>query len=240
MVASEPRLVLETEQVAVFDDFLDGPALRAVRKYANEAGYALAHVRRWRKIFRLHDGMPLQGPVSFFDPAAANRIPEFDYYPTGTAVDGFLEALLRIAPRVSRLVGEQGRAWRAVNAAPWVYPPGCGLGLHIDAGPYTGAYTYFLHPSWHLHWGGLLVVLDDRTRLKPGPDEEPYEVPFLDDERENRRVMEPGLGLCIIPKPNRIVFINRESAHLVTKVDVAAGDRPRTSLVGSFHMEVLP
>jgi Rps23 Pro-64 3,4-dihydroxylase Tpa1-like proline 4-hydroxylase len=77
--------------------------------------------------------------------------------------------------------------------------------------------VYFLHPEWRLHWGGLLLVLDDETEGED-PATEGIVCPWLLDDDENRRVWSPGYGRVILPKPNRMVFLSREAQHSVTAV----------------------
>jgi hypothetical protein len=55
---------------------------------------------------------------------------------------------------VEHLIGRGGADWRRLSAAPWVYPPGSGLSLHQDGVLYTGAFTFFAHREWRIHWGG--------------------------------------------------------------------------------------
>ena len=47
--------------------------------------------------------------------------------------------------------------------------------------------------------------------------------------------MEHGLGQCIFPKANRMVFIHPDAFHMVTQVTPAAGDHARMSLAGFFQ-----
>jgi Rps23 Pro-64 3,4-dihydroxylase Tpa1-like proline 4-hydroxylase len=72
-----------------------------------------------------------------------------------------------------------------------------------------------LQPEHMPHCGGLLVVLDGQV---------------------NRAIAaEHGLGRCIFPKKNRIVFLAPDAQHLVTGVLAEAGDNVRMSLDGFFH-----
>ncbi|HEV2718640.1 MAG TPA: hypothetical protein VG323_01375, partial [Thermoanaerobaculia bacterium] len=97
--------------------------------------------------------------------------------------------------------------------------------------------TYFIHRQWNFHWGGHLLVLDPRTGNDgPDPDDSSFFPPFLSDADEHAVISEPGLATCVLPKPNRLVFIGRSVYHLVTRVDANAGDRARVALAGFFML----
>lgn len=228
------RLVLQTNQVIVFDDLLPQDKVDALLEYASKSSYQTVHARGVRKVWRLGDGSPLQGKTVYFHATSTYGQEETPVYPTGTVMDWFIERFLELLPRCERMVGEKGIDWRNITFGPWVYPVGTALSLHKDGTRYTGAYTYFLHPSWNIHWGGQLIVLDPRTGMR---DKKRSNIPglsWLSDEIENARVWDPGLGLCILPKPNRMVIISPRAHHLITRVDANAGQHPRISIAGFF------
>lgn len=227
-----PDVVLEDEQIAVFDDVLPAPVFADLLQWANAQDYRPVHHGSWRKVWRLHDGMPLSGSVLWHRRGAPSK------GSGGLAIDVFIDRMRLLAERVSSLVGAAGD-WEGFSVTPWVYPSGSGLSLHADTSRYTGAFTYFLHPEWHIHWGGMLVVLDPRTSQQSPSDVHAIHPPWLSDASEQSRVWDPGLGRVILPKPNRVVFIGPQSEHLVTRVDPTAGQNARISLAGFFH-KVLP
>jgi hypothetical protein len=130
------------------------------------------------------------------------------------------------------VVGAAGHAWEKLSLTPWIYPVGSGLSLHKDGAAYSGAFTYFAHPEWRLHWGGHLLVLDPRTPVRGRQPEAP---PFFDDRAESRRAFDPGFALTVFPKPNRIAFLPPGALHLLTRVDANAGQAARVSVAGFFH-----
>ncbi|WP_394849788.1 2OG-Fe(II) oxygenase [Pendulispora brunnea] len=149
----------------------------------------------------------------------------------------FLDRTVATATERPDLLGQRGSAWRFASVTPWVYPAGTGLSLHYDGGNYTGAFTYFLHRTWNVQWGGLLLVLDAERRPSKGPGEE-RPVAWLDDDVESNEILERGLAQCILPKPNRIVFLAGGTPHMVTRVDPNAGQIVRVSLAGFFGTEM--
>jgi hypothetical protein len=221
--ASRPRLVLRSEQVAVFDDFLSLGDQRLVLDYCNSVRYTIVHIEQWRKVWRLRDGLPLRGPTvtSKFESLSSN----------GTEPMGpFIQQLQEVFPCIEDIVGKPGE-WLDFTVAPWIYPAGSALSLHLDGNPhFSGSYTYFLHKSWNIHWGGQLLVLNPETALAS-----PTGQSWIYDDEETRMALEPGLALCIFPKPNRIVFLAPGAHHLITRVDQAAGQNPRISIAGFFR-----
>jgi hypothetical protein len=229
--------VLKSDQVLVYDDVLPPDRCAALFRHLNGLRYASVHTGHWHKVWRLHDGNPLTGRATWFRPGpptttttAKARTPQ---YPTDTPVDDLVEWIAERLPEVEPVVGAPG-AWDTVSLAPWVYPAGSGLSLHQDGASYTGAFTYFAHPCWKLHWGGCLLVLDPATPAR-NPTKGELTPAFLDDEDETRRAFDPGLAQAILPKPNRIVFISPTAQHTLTRVDPTAGQAARVSIAGFFH-----
>ncbi|GAA2043922.1 2OG-Fe(II) oxygenase [Catenulispora yoronensis] len=218
------------EDVAVYDDVLPADRFQALLRHLNAMSYTSVHASEWRKVWRLHDGNPLTSRAFWYHApdVAASEAPA---YPTGTPIDDLTDWITGHAGEVEDIIGTPP-GWDRLSLAPWIYPPGSGLSLHQDGNLYTGAFTYFAHPDWRLHWGGQLMVLDRRTQAR-GVDE--LWPPFLDDAAESVRAFDPGFALTIFPKPNRLVFISPTALHLLTRVDVNAGQSSRLSVAGFFH-----
>ncbi|HEV2718643.1 MAG TPA: 2OG-Fe(II) oxygenase [Thermoanaerobaculia bacterium] len=226
------RLTLSNEQITIYDDLLPREAFDALFPHALTVGFDRVHREEWQKEWRLGDGTPMQGPPAFFRADTLYEEHEVPRYPTGAPIDAFFEAVRELVAKGAGFGGTSGTALTRMTIAPAVYGRGCGLSLHRDRFGFTGTYTYFIHPEWNFHWGGQLLVLDPRTPdgyAAAGGDHYSF---FLSDEQQNRAVAEPGIALCILPKPNRFVFIAPDTQHMVTRVDANAGDRPRTTLVG--------
>ena len=209
--------------------------LRELAAFCNAAEYQMVHRSKVRKVWRLHDGLPLQGQTVTWFPKGVARTAAANAYPTRTPLDAFIEAVVGELPKVTGLVGHAGRDWTNLTVAPWVYPVGSALSLHQDGSRYSGAYTFFVHPYWNLYWGGWLTVLDPATR---SPRDIDPDRPWLDDASEDASIWNPGLGTVILPKPNRLVFMGPEAQHLISRVDANAGMKPRVSIAGFFRKDL--
>jgi hypothetical protein len=227
------RLTYRAQDVVVYDDVLSAADFARLFAYLNEVEYSSVHARTWRKVWRLHDGNPLTGKAHWYYPDAAPDGTDARF-PTGAPIDKLIHNIVEYLPDVEAVIGRPQEAWDRFSFAGWVYPSGSGLSLHHDGYLYSGAFTYFAHPEWRIHWGGHLVVLDPSTK---GVDPENSDMcpPFLSDEIEAVRVLDPGLGLTILAKPNRLVFISPMAEHMMTRVDVNAGQNARVSVAGFFH-----
>jgi hypothetical protein len=141
-------------------------------------------------------------------------------------VDAFAHSIRDVLGEVSSLVGEIPADWDTISVTPWLYARGTSLSLHRDGPPYSGSYTYFLHPRWDLHWGGWLFV------LAPAEDNTHVRRAFLDNRAEAELISATGYGTCILPMPNRAVFISPRARHMISRVDDNAGNSVRISLAG--------
>jgi hypothetical protein len=231
------RRVLFSQHLAVFDNFLKPDACRKVFAYCNEVRYQSVHEAGVQKVWRLHDGAPVEGPPSIygFVKSEGRRKPAARSSPTG--VDLLIEAIQEVGPQVTSIIGRAGKDWKHVTATPWIYPVGSALSLHRDGRIYSGAYAYFAHPKWELYWGGWLIALDPATRIaREGRSAEFW----LRGEQENAAIANPGLGTVVLPKPNRIVFIHPACNHLISRVDPNAGTHARVSIAGFFGKKAMP
>ena len=234
--AHTSRPTAEAEEFAIYDDFLPADEFAALAAYANNCNYHEVHEKGVRKVWRLHDGTPLQGETTYMKAASK---PENGQLPPGQSpVHHFLARLNEVLDENSQLVGERLKDWKSVSAAPWVYPMGSGLSLHADSNRYSGSYTYFLHSRWGLHWGGYLMIFNPaRYSVKrTAPYSSGFVLPWLSDEIEVRAFEDPGLAISIFPKPNRLALISRNAYHMVSRVDANAGQNPRVSVAGFFHI----
>jgi hypothetical protein len=228
------RLTYQTRDIAVYDDVLSPDDFTSLFRYLNSVEYRSVHDRGWRKVWRLHDGNPLTSSAGWYYGTDQPRPPGESSFPTGTPVDPVVAWISDRFPEVKSIVGSPAVEWDRFSFAPWVYPPGSGLSLHADGHKYTGAFTFFCHKEWRLHWGGHLMVLDPQTtngfvstgELSP---------PFLDDQEETARAFSPGVAVTVLAKPNRIAFLSPKAQHLLTRVDVNAGQTVRMSVAGFFH-----
>jgi hypothetical protein len=210
------KAVLTGRDLVVVDDLLDPRAFAAVGRELEYGHYGSVHARGWDKAWRLGDGAPLRGVPVYYDPGGTCRGPGVRY-PTSSVIDEFIDAVRELTERHRDVVGSEGVDWAALFLSPWLYPVGSALSLHRDGGGYSGAFTFFAHPHWDVHWGGELLLLDG----DPTAEQE------LDPAGSD-------LATCVFPRPNRLVLLGPDRPHMITRVDVNAGDRVRTSLAGFF------
>lgn len=246
---SGPKKVFESKQVIVFDDFLPEDTYQRVYDFALRTPYEYINTKgKVSRAWHIHDGFPLRSMLNMFYYAPNMEKPQGDHvYPTKTAFDTFMEHLLALQAQVEHFTGKQGERWGHVTATSWIYPPGTGLSLHDDgSNVYSGAYVYFLNPTWRMHWGGMLLMLDDEAnrrvfehRNKHQPMEF-YEKKWLNANAIDDVAMEYGFSQCIMPKKNRLVFIANDAYHMVTRVNEAAGDNVRMSVAGFFNHKKKP
>ena len=233
-----PFVSFESSQVVVIDNFLNEESFCRVLDYCGRSEYRNVHSTNWRKVWRIGDGNPLQGDTVYWEkdpkPDRADRNKKF--YPAGTAIDLFIAGLVAALPYGERLVGAAGRDWSNLSAAPWIYPAGSALSMHQDGWDYSGAYTFFAHRQWNIHWGGYLLVLDPATpSLEFSGDFLGAHMSWIEDGKESEAMLNPGFAQCIFPRPNRLVFIAPGALHLLSRVDQNAGHHPRISIAGFFR-----
>jgi Rps23 Pro-64 3,4-dihydroxylase Tpa1-like proline 4-hydroxylase len=235
-----PVVTVASELCVVIDNFLPMQLFEEVFRFCNSIDYSMVHTNKVRKVWRLHDGLPLHSETyhykSDLEVGGGPRV-----YPTDTVLDRVIEAMLRSADAAAQAVGRPVADWQELTLGSWVYPVGSGLSLHQDTGKrgkqsYTGSYTFYVSPEWNLHWGGWLLVFDGREAAAAAGARSGLAVspPWLGDELEQSLVRDYGLATAILPTPNRIVFISPRAPHMITRVDQNAGNHPRVSLAGFF------
>jgi hypothetical protein len=226
--------IFEDHQLLVIDDFLPEDAFQSVWRWLQTEDFKYVHVPTVRYVWRIGDGLPMQGSavVSFVDPArpgpAAEDLP-FLVHPSGKAIDLVIDAVRKQTRSAERLIGREGRDWLAFTASPFVYPQGTGLGWHDDGVLYSGAFTYYAHSRWNASWGGELLVASDDPRL---PRWEPRHM--FDNSVESEALLGQGMGRYIMPKPNRLIFLRGNTHHMISNVRAAAGDQVRAIVSGFF------
>lgn len=232
------RLIHKTDHVAVFDNFLKKADMENLNSFISRLDYSSVHTEKWQRVWRLCDGAPLVGPTWTFEKRSAEHHAGRPGETSGSSMTKFLDHVMDLAKDAHAIVANPV-AWVAITAAPWVYPAGTGLSLHSDGPPnFTGSYVYFSHKRWNIHWGGQLLIMNESTSgvfAKTGGRKINSMAKWLDDSIENELMWEPGLALCIFPKPNRIVFIGPKAQHLITRINDAAGQNARISVSGFFQ-----
>ena len=220
------KLILASHDVVVVDDLLDPRAFGAIRWELASGHYHSVHTPRWDKAWRLGDGSPLRGAAVYYDPTNTVHKPGVRY-PTSSVVDEFIDVVRGIAAEHCNVVGTEGVEWVAMFLSPWLYPVGSALSLHRDGGGYSGAFTFFAHPRWGNHWGGELLLLDEEPSAVSHPSQ--GTTGWMEEDQ-----VASGLATCVFPRPNRLVLVGPDRPHMITRVDVNAGDHARATLAGFF------
>ena len=216
----------------VIDDFLDEEAWTDVWSMFQFSD--LAPVTRTAGAWKFDDGAPMGGDEIVTPPRDADLETgdgQPGQFPSGTALDHVLAAVLGHAATFAPLVGTE---WAHVTARTYVYPTGSALSWHgDDTALYAGAYIYYAHPDWNAHWGGELLLAETSAA-----DDLPIMAHRFDDEGYSASLMEHGEGRFVMPKPNRLVVLGN-APHMVSPVRAAAGSNVRASVSGFFLREAI-
>ena len=142
--------------------------------------------------------------------AAAERSLPMRFYPTQSALDTGLEAIIDVAKTEEgeAVVGQEVTDWVAVTTSIYAYSAGTRAMWHDDGRYYSGAFIYYTHQEWEQNWGGDLLV------TAPGSSN--------------------GIGTAIFPRPNRLVLVQSGAPHGVSRISSDAGNRIRRSMTGFF------
>ena len=238
-----PTKVFESKGGIIYDNFLPEDVYQRLRNWALMADYEYINTHgKITRAWHVQDGFPLRSSQNFFYHATPpQQKPEY-VYPMKNEMDGFMEAILAIQPQVEHLVGKKSETWEHFSATGWLYPHGTGLAMHDDgSGVYTGAYTFFMNPTWRAHWGGLLLLMEEEANKRvqnyrqKNDQMEFYKKKFLHANELDELLLENGLAKCIFPKGNRMVFIANEAYHMITRVNEQSGDNLRMSIAGFFN-----
>ncbi len=239
------RTVLELDDLLVVDDFLPDEDYQKLREFLVCSDYK--HINTSGTISRawhLQDRFPLRSDKSWIMRAGEVGADKPDWVvPTGTPIDGFMQAVESFQSQRVPFVGQRSETWDEFSTTSWIYPPGTSLAMHTDGvNVYSGAYAYFLNDTWRSHWGGLLVVMDSSVNSYVAEGESTrdgqswYRRRWLHENELEELIMQSGaLGRCVFPKANRIAFLGNATYHMVTRVNEEAGDCVRLSLAGFFR-----
>lgn len=228
------KKIITTSQFSVYDDALSDSDHRESWKVLQHETYSVLPPSKG--LYRVGDGTPLRCDNTYiWFNSDKNLPPEDTWYPRIKVATGFYASVIAQIAEVSKnhtdLFGEIDNDWVAIVLTPHLYKAGEGLAWHTDAFAYTGAFVYYAHPYWNCLWGGELLIVDETTKCDLSHFERNY---MLDNEDENERIMNPGIGRYVLPKQNRIVFISAGQQHMLSKTLPAAGNNVRATLSGFF------
>jgi hypothetical protein len=161
------RVVRETDDYIVLDEFLEPRDFELMLQYAQLQDYA--RNPKWMKPWDLADRAPWQSGETVYHPT--RRLPPGDprrQYPTGTALDRLIERIIGTKFYRRRFA----QTCRSMTARSYLHQQGASLDWHNDAGRFAGAYAYYCHPRWHASWGGELLLIEDEIPDELLPDGE--------------------------------------------------------------------
>lgn len=225
---------IEHPNFCVIDDFLDEAAWTAL--WTEFQFMELLPVSRTRGAWKLSDGVPLGGqelltPTKAELEALGDELEPSSEpprrYPSGTAIDAVLAALLEHPELHSGLI--EPSSWARISARAYVYPRNTGLSWHADDHAlYAGAFIYYAHPHWNAHWGGELLIAEHDAE-----DDLPIMGYRFETEGISGQLMDMGCGNFVMPRPNRLVIL-AGAPHMIARVSPAAGEAVRASVSGFF------
>jgi hypothetical protein len=239
------KLRFRSRQCAVFDDVLDCSELSKLNEFVLGETFEAVSISPEYGRGAISVSPQRGRTISYYSDDANYRAVDRNAanFPSDTPIDSLIVRIQALAESVPDIIGSQGVDWQHFTNTLWRYTQGCGFAPHLD-GPnaYSGGYTFWFHQFWKLHWGGNLIIMHPDTNLSPvtrasGTIEKLRVLRRLREHStrgDEASVWEPGLGLCVFPKPNRVIFIASDAPHMVTKIDPTAGEHLRLSVVGFF------
>ena len=227
------NVVMKTPEVLVVDDFLP---IDVWDKIFNQV-----QVDRWRqseiddKFWHMTDGANYKGVKRWYNerPYKDNSELWFEHF----------TAFLDNCPDSKDFVNEK---YYNIAMQCHGYPVGSKNPWHTDLGYST--YTYYLHKKWQINWDSTLLIIPMEAKLEYeqllkldknsvhtdsyAKDNMPMEM--FEQSKKFSSIIEYGRGIFVSPKPNRLVLINKNVIHGVTRVDSDAGENVRVSLTGGI------
>lgn len=214
------KLTAKEENFAVVDDVFSEEIFQAYWEYFNGLDFAYRSMTGWQKVWRINDGLILAG-MPYYHSAA----------PFNCKMDWLHQTVIQLAKdHFSDIVGKEGEDWKEVLFTPYLYPANTKISWHDDNG-YTGACIFYPHREWSAHWGGELLVAktppENQVQQKSPGD-------LLTRKHHSDLLSHYGMGVYLSPNPNRMVFTRGSVWHAINRVDPAAGDNVRCSVVVFF------
>lgn len=232
------RVVRETDDYIVCDDFLEPRDFELMLQYAQLQDYA--RNPKWMKPWDLADRAPWQSGETVYHPT--RRLPSGDprrQYPTGTALDRLIERIIGTKFYRTRFA----QTSKSMTARSYLHQQGASLDWHNDAGRFAGAYAFYCHPRWHASWGGELLLIEDDIPDDLLPEREILEGGEIVRRRNWNVIHKDDLSELLLerttrtqfifPVPNRILIMRRGLWH---KIGLVKGNAPfaRCSVAGFF------
>lgn len=219
-------LTYEDDQVLVVDEFLSYEIACDFWGEIQELDYRSWRSEIWHKHYLLDTGDLFEGET----------IIDVNTTATGNAMRYFIDKINNSQQLFARIVGAKEKDWDIFTSRVAVMPMGSCLSWHEDGGAKSGAFVYYAHPIWRARWGGELMVAKRPTdaMLASAHAAQKNRKPFFDTGILDKLLGDPGVGMYISPKPNRLILLKSGTWHCVNRVEPAAGDNLRVSVAGFF------
>ncbi|WP_437952674.1 2OG-Fe(II) oxygenase [Sorangium sp. So ce296] len=231
--------VFANSQFAIYDDVLSSADFQRFWTMFQNTEFQPAHAKRMRDFYRVSDGNPFVGENIAWAPVAiepmlppgitVESLP-VRFYPTKTALDALLDALQKLLPTCTDLIGSKGHDWMGIVGKLYAYPAGSSMSWHSDDDELDGSFIFYANPVWDVQWGGELFVADESTRNQLVRES----MHNFGSKQDTEVLLRKGFGHYIMPKPNRLVVVGPGNPHKVGKVSSGAGDHVRASFSGFF------
>jgi hypothetical protein len=228
-------IALRQDGLIVADNVLGTNAFASLRDHVVMSDYRCVHGQKWDKVWRLWDGNPQRGQSVYYDPDRRFE-GKGAIFPTGTAIDKFIDAVRTLSALNPEVAGIECIDWVGLYLCPWLYPVGSALSMHQDSAKYSGSFTFFVHSRWRSHWGGELLVYPPMDSTRHGVSASSAlgrDPPWISDDGPDESMI-PDIAVAIAPSPNRLVLIGENRPHRVARVDQNAGAHVRISIAGFF------
>jgi Rps23 Pro-64 3,4-dihydroxylase Tpa1-like proline 4-hydroxylase len=214
------REVIKNSRFVVWDDILSSEDFGQLLVHVSKSKFHSPHRNGWESVWKSTDGECMRTQALYTE-----------NFPTKTPLDKIFEVMTEACLINTEICGINPSNWDKMTVSSYIYPSGTRLSWHGDGGAYSAALTYYCHPRWSPHWGGeLLVAETPNQNYIPKLD---YDVaPGVDHSQIDAWINAYGMGHMIVPKPNRLVLMKSGICHMVNRVDLAAGDNLRMSVVG--------
>lgn len=224
------KVVMKTPEVLVVDDFLEQEAWDRLLNQVQCDEWTQSQPDD--KYWHITDGANYKASKRFLRDAPFN-----DNY------DIWADAIKTFAD--SEAAQEYTAGYTDIAMRCHGYPVGSKNPWHTDMGGVT--YSYYLHKHWQINWDSMLLVLPKDSveykqimRKLPGTkQQDTYRstgtLEMFEQAEKQKGLIEHGMGYFVAPKPNRLVLINKNVVHGITRVDKDAGENVRLTMTGFFN-----
>jgi hypothetical protein len=221
------KLTAKDSNVAVVDEVFSEEIFKSFWQYFNSLDFAYRSMSGWSKVWRINDGQILAGAPYYHNQAPFNNMMDI--------IDQSVYGLAK--QHLESIVGKEGEDWHDILYTPYIYPSGTKISWHDDQG-YSGACIFYPHQIWNPHWGGELMVAKTPTEEeRRNMQVKPVESEMMTRNYVGQLLDIYGMGMYVSPLPNRMVFTSGSTWHAINRVDQAAGDNVRCSIVAFFLKE---